>query len=344
MAPEQARGQWEQIDGRTDIYGLGAVLYFLLTGKPPHPGKSVDESLKHAREGVVRSPRELSRSVPRDLERIVMKALEADPTRRYSTASELRRAVRRRRRAYRYWTLGLAGGLLFIVAAAYAVTSWLTEKPVGRFVVPPQPQELVKVDRDGRQFLLKEAVPLVSGDKLWIDWSLPVGWRASAFWFDTEGHLTELAPLKIVEEKSGDRISYPADGAISLAGPPGTEFVFICARQGSRVGQAEVAALLPIGKPFAVLPNCTVICLFDDSVSVSRDTSGASRSPGPLGSSAARDAIQGIEEARRRLSSKGAYLVGVAFAHVDAAAPPAESSATAGGLREHPLTSGSDER
>ena len=50
MAPEQARGQWERIDARTDVYGLGAVLYYLLTGKPPHDGKTPIEVLEQARD------------------------------------------------------------------------------------------------------------------------------------------------------------------------------------------------------------------------------------------------------------------------------------------------------
>src|SRR5262249_18996880 len=49
MAPEQARGQGERIDARTDVYGLGAVLYFLLTGQPPHDGKTFDAILENAR-------------------------------------------------------------------------------------------------------------------------------------------------------------------------------------------------------------------------------------------------------------------------------------------------------
>jgi hypothetical protein len=94
MSPEQARMQWERIDARTDVYGLGAVLYALLTGQPPHPGASPEESLEHARRGEVTTPREWNRSIPRALEAITLKALAADPARRYTTAAELRRALR----------------------------------------------------------------------------------------------------------------------------------------------------------------------------------------------------------------------------------------------------------
>ena len=97
MAPEQARGQWERIDGRTDVYGLGAVLYSLLTGLPPHPGTKLPEVLEQARQGAVAAPRELKPSIPRALERIVLKAIEADPARRYSSATELRQALRHAR-------------------------------------------------------------------------------------------------------------------------------------------------------------------------------------------------------------------------------------------------------
>jgi hypothetical protein len=94
MAPEQARDQWERIDGRTDVYGLGAVLYTLLTGDPPHPGAAREDALEHARLGGVVPPRALRRSIPNALERIVMKALAADSARRYSSAAEFRQALR----------------------------------------------------------------------------------------------------------------------------------------------------------------------------------------------------------------------------------------------------------
>ena len=73
MAPEQARGQWERIDARTDVYGLGAVLYALLTGQPPHPGATQEEvaGARASGAGDAAAGAELNRSVPRALERIV---------------------------------------------------------------------------------------------------------------------------------------------------------------------------------------------------------------------------------------------------------------------------------
>src|SRR5262249_44872090 len=95
MAPEQARRQWERIDARSDLYGLGGVIYAMLTGRPPHAGETQDEVREQARQGVVTPPRTLNRSIPRLLERIILKALASDPAQRYGSAAELRRALRR---------------------------------------------------------------------------------------------------------------------------------------------------------------------------------------------------------------------------------------------------------
>jgi hypothetical protein len=60
------------------IYGLGAVLYFLLTAKPPHAGATLKEVLHQARDAPVVAPRRIDRRVPRALERVCMKALATD--------------------------------------------------------------------------------------------------------------------------------------------------------------------------------------------------------------------------------------------------------------------------
>lgn len=87
MSPEQARG--EEVDRRSDVYGLGATLFEALCGAPPVHGSSAIEILSKVALGEVRRPRSLVPSLPADLETVVLKCLESDPARRYESARAL---------------------------------------------------------------------------------------------------------------------------------------------------------------------------------------------------------------------------------------------------------------
>jgi eukaryotic-like serine/threonine-protein kinase len=147
MSPEQAGGKRGALTRRSDIYSLGAMLYELLTGRPPFIGDGLAEIVPQVLNTEPLAPRVLNPSVPPDLQTVCLKCLEKEPTRRYSTASALAeelgrflegkpvlvRPVGRLGKTWRWcrrkpMVAGLAAAVVFLFLLGFAGVTWQAQR------------------------------------------------------------------------------------------------------------------------------------------------------------------------------------------------------------------------
>ena len=264
MSPEQAKGHSERIGPWTDVFGLGGLIYHLLTLGPLYRGVSETSIVRQAREADYLAIRKLAPSTPRGLASIVHRALAPEPERRYRTAAELESALRgflaRRRMAAAVLLFGLAA-LALALAFAFPRTigertgpSRSTER-VSRTstvsaalptITPPQGQENAGVPRflsfHVDAFRLEPPERLgtigVSPRKVRVDDEVEVSARfdATAFGYlialDPEGHLQLCQPLQESETPPGsEEMRIHESKAYALTGRPGLQaFVALASR------------------------------------------------------------------------------------------------------------------
>jgi len=164
MSPEQAEGK--EITTLSDVYGLGALLYTLLTGTPPFRGATVQETLQLVRNAIPNSPRALNPNVDVTLEAICLKCLNKDPAQRYTSANALAQELIRYRTGQeviaRPWTPReriVAWSRRNIVEAGLVVAViaiWIFVLVMAMSVAQVRKADLLKATMDGVEFTAKD--------------------------------------------------------------------------------------------------------------------------------------------------------------------------------------------
>jgi eukaryotic-like serine/threonine-protein kinase len=319
MAPEQARTESPEdrrkVGPRSDVFALGGVLYYLLTGSAPFPGRTWTEAWDRARRCAYDGGALFDRKIPAGLRRICLKAMAADPAGRYATAEEMGRALDRYCQSpFRRTAFALTLILGALVALLGFWKPWNRTSPLNG-IEPGAIPSLIEVHRGGRVLDdLSGALPLVTGDRLRIVCDVPHGLEATAFWLDAQGQLEELSPVALLPGDHSDRLVYPRPeqrkDVVALKGSAGTDLLLVCTPRSGKIERREVETVLTTGQALPDMPEQTFMILSNDEVRV-RSQRGLG-APEMSSVAEVRDRLEAIRQTLRRRCD---FLAGLAVPH-----------------------------
>lgn len=311
MPPEQARGELDRVGPRSDVFGLAAVLFYLLTGEAPFMKKGERDLLKVLnRSSTCDFDRSLLRrsGVTPKLEEVCHRAMAAKPEDRFATAAEFETALlalyhagrATRRQALIVGTTAAAG----VVAASYF---FLRRAPMP--AIEP-PKLVLRVWRDGQPVAdWVDATPLLSDrDELQLRWNFPRPLATDLYLINGRGELQSLVRSIPTD---GSEQAFPAlTERAPLVGPTGTEAILLCAR---RTGTQQPKVDWNDSAPWPALGKGTTLRLTSsgfDTLQGSRDLGAAHSSEGP--EEVVRRRLQTLQESMAKYYH---YFEAVVFTH-----------------------------
>jgi tRNA A-37 threonylcarbamoyl transferase component Bud32 len=317
LSQEQARAQ--EVTAKTDIFGLGGILYYLLTGQSLYPSGSYNELLTQAAS--CKYDRELLEApyIPKSLREVCTKALSHDPDERFNTAAEFADAVARVVRPDRGRALPrgvLAALMLVVLISTILLGQWLFDRWFhSRPAAPSEKANLIVrvVGRGGKDYQpLNESVPLRNKDCIQVRFQVPTGMHVGLWSVNGDGR------LRLIEQYAPGNTTYeavwPKSGeAIELEPPAGTEFLFVCGQPDRPATLQELQAAWDAesGWP-AIEPKQRLLRVRPDEVT---DEGPKSRDFGKRVDHPEGDQVrQRLERFRERIRSF-AVFDGVAFRH-----------------------------
>ncbi len=242
LSPEQADPSIGPVDARTDVFGLGAVLYYLLTGRPLYDGASMSEVLHQATRAAYDVSALEGAGVPRRLTAVCRKALACEPDQRFATAAELAEALTAALRRPR-WRVAAVLALLFLVAT---MGGWLLGRSGGQgqnSEVEGPAMEVQVVRKSQEKYSpLSKALPVRTGDSLQVRFRVPAGLHVGLFSVNGAGRLSLLQQYP--PQGTATMLVWPARNySNTLEAPAGTEVLLVCGRREGAIGAADLQAV-----------------------------------------------------------------------------------------------------
>lgn len=310
ISPEQASGQVESIGPATDVFGLGAILYFLLTKASPYPGKEQDAVLQQGSDANFDRSLLDRPEIPPRLREICLKALAKEPRDRFTTAADFAQALESflAPRRWRYRAI-LASCFLFAASVPLVLTH--IQKPSPK---PEEPELQVRIWRpDTKYQTLLQALPVHTGDELQVRFQAPPGLHLALFSINGQGRLSLLQQYP--PQETAAELVYPGpDQTRSLQPPEGTETLLLCGRSESLLSEAELQAAWGESGAWPVLN--TPRRLLRMQRNEVREEGERSRDLGATNTRPRSDTVAGrLDVFRERLKQRFSFFEGLAFAH-----------------------------
>ena len=262
MSPQQVRGEADRVDGRSDVYSLGVILYQLLSGRMPYKSREVASLKREILQDVPTPVRQYDPSVPKELELICQKAMAKEPADRYSTAADFAAALRslvaqaaatgqpaNADSSVARWAIPLlvGGGVVVMLGLFVMDRSWFSggrvpsvvQAPGGEQVDPDLTIQVQKAIQDGpySEMMTSADLPLQVGDRLQFHVDLPepryvylygIDFRGHAdrFWPEPDADLSHQSPVTQLTRPAGaDASSQPEWYRVDATG--GSEVIFV---------------------------------------------------------------------------------------------------------------------
>ncbi len=350
MAPEQANCDANKIGPRSDIYGLGGVLYFLMTGTPPLSGKTFHAILKKAKCGDWDRSL-LAKNKDEALSSIIERAMARDPQDRYASANELGAALGELLtpavaadsllvppiESKRKLVFGIATSGCVIQLAVLSVVmlvcipgfySWKQAARTEASKMPPlaassiindsgtKPMDMrIRIWRNEQIFDLIDSAPVRAGDRIEIRSDVPADLYLTLFLFDSDGVLTAVDSQ--LASEVGYEYRFPRDKSQyeQIVGQSGTELLFLLGRRNQPVTVEEIGKLKLFAQPWPQLPDDAVVGISEEKVEFlqrSRAFGGGVTTVDPQ-----QVVFDKIEQLRTTMLQSDEIIAGVAFSHIE---------------------------